>query len=217
MSGITLLKRYVIFILSLFIMAVGVVLSVKADLGVSPISSVPYVLSLAFPLTMGQITILMHVIFVILQVLLLGRKFKTIQLMQVLMAIPFGCFIDIAFHLLSWINTTHSSYVMQIFYLVVSCVIVAMGMSMEVVSDVVMLAGEGLANTIARVTKVEFGQVKIPFDVALVVLSIIFSITYLGYLKGIREGTIIAAFLVGAITRLFVPRMQTLMKVLISH
>ena len=39
-------KRYLIFLVGLFISSLGVSLVTKANLGTSPISSIPYVLSL---------------------------------------------------------------------------------------------------------------------------------------------------------------------------
>jgi hypothetical protein len=141
-----------------------------------------------------------------MQVIMLKKDFETIQFLQIFMAVIFGFFIDFALFLLSWINA--SNYILQITYLVASCTILALGTSMEVMANVVMLAGEGLTNAISRVTNIEFGKIKIQVDVTLVTLSILFSFIYFGQIKGIREGTIIASFLVGAITRLFMPKMK---------
>ena len=51
------LKRYIIFFIGLYINSLGVALITKASLGTSPISSIPYVLSLNFPFTLGNFTI----------------------------------------------------------------------------------------------------------------------------------------------------------------
>jgi uncharacterized membrane protein YczE len=135
------IKRYLFFVLGLMVLAFGVALSVKANLGTSPISSLPYVLSLAFPLTIGQFTILMHIVFILLQIALLRKDFDWIQLMQLPAAILFGVFTDAAMRLLSWYAP--SSYAEQWICVLLSCVIVAVGVSMEVIANVVMLAGEG--------------------------------------------------------------------------
>ena len=57
-------------IIGLLIMAFGVAFSIKANLGTSPISSVPYVVSLFTPLTVGTATIMMHIVFILLQILI---------------------------------------------------------------------------------------------------------------------------------------------------
>ena len=77
-----LLKRYLILLIGLAIMAFGVAFSIKANLGTSPISSVPYAVSLFSPLTVGMATIVMHCVFILLQIMILRKKFQLIQLAQ---------------------------------------------------------------------------------------------------------------------------------------
>ena len=55
------LKRYLLFLAGLFVNALGVSLVTKASLGTSPISSIPYVLSLNYPLTLGNFTIIFSI------------------------------------------------------------------------------------------------------------------------------------------------------------
>lgn len=76
-------KRYFFLFLGLLIMSFGVAFSVKASLGTSPISSVPYVVSLISPLTVGIATIVMHIIFILIQIVLLRKDFKVVQLIQI--------------------------------------------------------------------------------------------------------------------------------------
>ena len=71
MPVIAVVKRYLVLFAGLWIMAFGVAFSIKANLGTSPISSVPYVVSLFAPLTVGNATILMHCVFILIQILLL--------------------------------------------------------------------------------------------------------------------------------------------------
>ena len=57
-------KRILVFIVGVFIMAFGVTFSVKAQIGISPISCVPYIYSLRFPLTIGEFTIIFNTLFI---------------------------------------------------------------------------------------------------------------------------------------------------------
>ncbi len=82
------IKRYIIFFIGVFINSLGVSVITKADLGTSPISSVPYVLSLNFPFTLGEFTIAVNMIMVILQLVILRRNFKLEHVLQ----IPFYLF-----------------------------------------------------------------------------------------------------------------------------
>ena len=67
------LKRYLIFLVGLFVNSLGVSLITKANLGTSPISSIPYVLSLNFPFTLGNFTIFFSIFLIVLQ---LSRKIQ---------------------------------------------------------------------------------------------------------------------------------------------
>jgi uncharacterized membrane protein YczE len=206
MSIREVVKRYLFFTLGLFMMAVGVVLSTRSNLGTSPISCVPYVLSLGLPMTIGQFTFLMNLVLIIFQILLLRKQFKVIQLLQVVVAFLFGFFTDFTMGLLSWITVT--SYPAQVGLFILSCLILAIGISMEVTADVVMMAGEGVVSAISLVTKKEFGKIKVAFDVILVICGFIFSFILFHRLNGIREGTVLAALLVGTIVRLINKRLS---------
>ena len=88
------LKRYIIFLVGLFVNSLGVSLITKANLGTSPISSIPYVLSLNFPLTLGNFTIIFSILLIILQLFILRKNFKLEHLLQIPISILFGYFIS---------------------------------------------------------------------------------------------------------------------------
>jgi len=200
------IKRYLFFIFGLFLMAVGVALSTRSNLGTSPISAVPYVLSLGLPMTIGQFTFFMNLLFIAFQILLLRKQFKWIQLLQIVVAVIFGFFTDFTMGLFSWINVT--SYPAQLGLFVLSCLVLALGVSMEVTADVVLMAGEGVVSAISMVMKKEFGKLKVGFDATLVICSCIFSFILFHKLNGVREGTVLAALLVGTIVRIINKRLS---------
>lgn len=82
-------KRYLVFLVGLFISSLGVSLITKADLGTSPISAIPYVLSLHFPLTLGQFTVAFSLFLILLQLLMLRRRFKAEHLLQIPISVAF--------------------------------------------------------------------------------------------------------------------------------
>ena len=98
------LKRYVIFLIGLFVNSLGVSLITKASLGTSPISSIPYVLSLSFPFTLGNFTIFFSVFLILLQLLILRKNFKLEHVLQIPVSIVFGYFIDLTMLLFTWVN-----------------------------------------------------------------------------------------------------------------
>ena len=194
------LKRYLIFLVGLFVNSLGVSLITKANLGTSPISSIPYVLSLNFPFTLGNFTIFFSIFLIVLQLIILRKNFKLEHILQIPVSIIFGYFIDLTMILFSWVNP--EAYIMKIVYLLIGCLILGAGVYMEVLADVVMLPGESFVRAIVLTWKTNFGTTKICFDVSMSVIAAVLSFIFAGSLAGVREGTVIAALLVGFIARL---------------
>ena len=194
------LKRYLIFLVGLFVNSLGVSLITKANLGTSPISSIPYVLSLNFPFTLGNFTIFFSIFLIVLQLIILRKNFKLEHILQIPASIIFGYFIDLTMILFSWVNP--EAYIMKIVYLLIGCLILGVGVYMEVLADVVMLPGESFVRAIVLTWKTNFGTTKICFDVSMSVIAAVLSFVFAGRLAGVREGTVIAALLVGFIARL---------------
>ena len=197
---IYILKRYLLLLIGLSIMAFGVAFSIKASLGTSPISSVPYVISLFTPLTVGTATISMHCVFILLQILILRKNYHPIQLMQLPVAFFFGYLTDFGVWAVQGI--TCNTYWQQWIVCIIGILLVGLGVSLEVKAGVVVLAGEGVVLAICKVLpKVKFGYMKVGFDVTLVVIACVLSIVFTGRLQGVREGTVAAALLVGLIAK----------------
>ena len=193
-------KRYLIFLVGLFVNSLGVSLITKANLGTSPISSIPYVLSLNFPFTLGNFTIFFSIFLIVLQLIILRKNFKLEHILQIPVSIIFGYFIDLTMILFFWVNP--EAYIMKIVYLLMGCLILGVGVYMEVLADVVMLPGESFVRAIVLTWKTNFGTTKICFDVSMSVIAVVLSFVFAGRLAGVREGTVIAALLVGFIARL---------------
>lgn len=200
-------RRYFLFVVSLFINAFGIAFITKALLGTSPITSVTYVLSMCTPFTMGIWTILLNLLFVLLEPLLMSRKDLVADWRMYLLQIPvsfcFGLFIDFSMFMLAWLHPL--TYVGQFINLLVGCVILALGIALEVKANAAMMAGEYFVNVITRRFHGEFGYVKLGFDVTLVIMACTLSIIFMSGVYGIREGTVAAAFLVGPIVHFATP------------
>lgn len=200
-------RRYLLFVASLFINAFGIAFITKALLGTSPITSVTYVLSLFTPFTMGIWTILLNLLFVVLEPFLMTRRELREDLRMYLLQIPiafcFGLFIDFSMFMLFWLEP--SAYVMKVTVLLVGCVILALGIALEVKANAAMMAGEYLVKAITRRFHGEFGYVKLGFDVTLLTIACILSLVFLSDIQGVREGTVVSALLVGPIVHFVNP------------
>lgn len=198
-SHLNILKRYVLLLIGLMIMAFGVAFSIKASLGTSPISSVPYAVSVFTPLTVGTATIAMHCVFILLQILILRKNYHLIQLMQLPVAFVFGYLTDLGVWAVQGISC--QTYLQQWIVCLIGIFLVAVGVSLEVKANVVVLAGEGVVLAICQVVPIKFGYMKVGFDVTLVIVACILSFFFTGQIHGVREGTVAAAIMVGLIAK----------------
>ena len=193
--------RYSIATLGLALVAVGVALSIKSNLGTAPVSCPPYVVNLIGGLTVGEYTIVMHFIFILLQLALLRKEFKAIDLMQIAAAFVFGFLTDAAIWAFSWVES--ATMAGRLILTAISVIITALGVSLEVIGNAWMLAGEMTDAAIAKVLRIQFRNAKIGFDMFLVIVSAL--IAYIAfhnplgspghYVIGI--GTLISAFFTG--------------------
>ena len=202
-------RKHLLFVVSLFVNAFGVAFITKALLGTSPITSITYVLSLFTALTMGQWTIIVNVLFVLLELFLMNRSWLRsewrLYLLQIPVTVFFGLSIDCSMAMLHWLNP--ETYLFQIASLVAGCVILAVGIALEVKMDVAMTPGEYFVRIISMRFKKDFGYVKLGFDTTLVVLSCIVSFVFMAGIYGVREGTVIAALIVGPIVHVVSSRL----------
>lgn len=209
------LKRYLLFLVGLFINSLGVSLVTKASLGTSPISSIPYVLSLNFPFTLGNFTIVFSLILIALQIIILRKNFKIENVLQIPVSVMFGYFIDLTMYLLFWVDP--QNYFLKIIALLLGCFVLGFGVYIEVVADVVMLPGESFVRAIVQTWNTNFGITKIIFDSSMVIIAGVLSFVILGRLNGLREGTVVAALSVGFIARLFGEKLEAIKPYLFSE
>ena len=200
------LKRYLFFLVGLFVNSLGVSVITKAALGTSPISSIPYVLSLNHPLSLGEFTVIFSFLLIFLQLLILRKRFRAEHVLQIPISFLFGCFIDLTMALLDSLAPVH--YVQQVLLLVVGCAILGLGVYMEVVADVAMLPGESFVRAVSTTWSTEFGVTKICFDISMTVIAGAISLYEVQQVNGVREGTVIAALLVGYIARVLSRRIH---------
>lgn len=203
MSKSELAKRYILFIISLFVVALGVAVTKKAELGVPPTSSVSNVLSLKFTsLSLGNWLFIWNLILIAGQVLILRKNFQLIQLLQIPLSFLFGYFTDFGMWLVSFIEV--DAYILRILLVILGTVILAWGIALAVIANVVMNSAEAFIKAISDTTGKQFGNLKIAFDCTCVVLTILLSLVFFDFaIKGTREGTIIAAIFTGMIVKFF--------------
>ena len=190
--------RVPMYFIGLFTMTIGIALSVKSNLGVSPVSSIPYTLTCVWGIEMGKATILFHIVLVLLQIILLRRAFKIKNLLQVVVGIVFGYFTTFCNYLAAMLPST-DNIVIRLAMMLASTVFVAVGIFLYMPANLVPLAGEGAMQAVSKLSGTEFSKVKVGFDCTMVALSTVACLALIHGLGSVGVGTIIAALLVGII------------------
>lgn len=209
-SKTEIFRRYLTFTLSLLIIAFGISIITRSDLGTSPITSVPYVASLNTSISLGTYFFLFTIVLICLQMLFLGRKGIMERKLELIMQFPvafvLSAFTDLAMWLTDFWNP--DAYYVKIISLVIGCFVLALGICIEVIADVTMISAEYTIQFATLRFKKEFGTIKICFDITLVLIAGIGSWLLSGRIDGVREGTIIAALVTGPFVRILMPRLS---------
>lgn len=194
--------RLLWFAFGIVLNSFGIALITKAALGTSPISSVPLVLSDQYSLTFGQFTFIMNTLFILGQALLLRRDFHPVQLLQMLVNVVFSAGIDVSMGFLSWLQPAGNPLVEGV-ALLLGCAVLALGISIEVASDTLLVPGEGAVKAISQTLGIRFGTVKVAFDLSLVCFAACLSFLFSMPFDGLGLGTLVSALVVGRIVNVF--------------
>ena len=209
-------RRIVIYCLGFFLIAIGISISAKSSLGVSPVNSVPYTVSLLTGFEQGLCTTAFFLVLILVQFLISPKDFSPFSFLQIICSFVFGWFVTFANFCTSFILTPES-YIIKMIYIIISLFFVAVGVFLYVNSDFLPLPSEGVMLTFSKRTKVPFHICKIGFDCSVVVIAALISLIARGELLGVREGTIIAAVFVGIIIKPVAKRFLTKLKLFIER
>lgn len=200
-------KRYILFIISLFFAAMGVAVTKRGELGVSPISSVANVMSGKFDfLSLGVWLIIWNCVLILGQIIILRKDFEPIQLLQIPLSFLFGIFTDFGMWCAAHIPA--DIYAVRLVLVICGIVILGFGVALSVIANVIMNSGEAFVKAISDKSGMNFGNVKTGFDIGCVIASVALSLLlFQGKIIGTREGTILTALLTGTIVKFFVSRL----------
>ncbi len=196
-----LIARYLIFISGLYFLSLGVVLFVLSSLGTTPISSINYIISVNFPLTLGTATFIFNMVLILAQFWLIRGIGTRKDRMEILFQIPFSfllaVFMDFNMRVFSWVHAT--DYVTALAVLVCGCIIQAVGVVLEIKPNVTAMSAEGVVKYASRRYNKDFGRTKVCFDITLITIAALLSLSLSGQIDGLREGTAIGALCTGYI------------------
>ncbi|WP_318247761.1 YczE/YyaS/YitT family protein [Corynebacterium gallinarum] len=194
--------RWVLFLSGMFILSLGVAVTVHAGLGTTTISSPPAVLAAATSYSLGTWTVVVNVIIMIITALILGRNYKATMLWQLPISILFGVMCDVSLWLTRWVDP--QNYLVAWMLVILGTMAVALGIVMQLLGQIAFMPGEAVVQALnTKLTTLDFGACKQIVDWTLVGIAVIISLVTMGGLVGVREGTVFAAFGIGFFVRLW--------------
>lgn len=194
-----MIKRFIVFVIGMNVLAIGIILNTKSLLGVSPINALPYASSNILAVSLGMMTTMVYVVFIIIQLILL-KKFDLQVIMQLPFSFVFGYLIDFYDLFFSY---KPMFFYEQIIILIIAILLTALGAFLMVFGDIVLNPADGLVHTIAKVVDKNFGFIKNIADLVFIVLTIIICLITKGYVLGIGIGTIVSAIFIGRFVALY--------------
>jgi uncharacterized membrane protein YczE len=193
-------RRAAVYFLGLFIMAVGVVFSVKSALGVSPVTSLANVTHEISSIGLGACTTATYCFYILIELMILRRDFRPTMLLQIVASAIFGLLVEAATALFGFIPAPES-YAMRMVFLLISIPLVAVGVMLYLAPQILPTPGEGLSLAVSKKTGKPVATCKMITDCCMVALSAGCSLLYFGSFVGVREGTVISALTVGFVMR----------------
>ncbi|GAA2914161.1 YczE/YyaS/YitT family protein [Enterococcus pseudoavium] len=200
------IKSLVVLFMGISLMSIGIALAKLAQLGTSPISSIPNVMSYIMPLSIGNLTIIFMILMIVLQMILL-REVNLSIMLQIVPGVIFGWLIDVfvvGFTRLG-LPAFMDHYFEQLVFTLIGMLVLSFGVFLEVNSRSILMPGEGLVVALTLRTKQPFGKLKMFTDLTMVAVALIISLLYFQGLVGIREGTLITALFTGRLVALYEP------------
>jgi uncharacterized membrane protein YczE len=188
-------RRAALCLLGNFVLAFGVAMAVKADLGITPVNSIAFVLSKIFSLDHGLMTGVIYASYVLIQLLLLRREFRINNLLQAGAAIMFGWFVFLCNHLLAF--PVPEFYPVRLLFLIVGVIIIGLGIMLYLRANLLPQPAEGLILAIQKKTGWKLHNIKVAFDSSVVVIAAAISFIAIHRIVGIREGTLISMIGIG--------------------
>ena len=189
-----LAARLGIYCLGLLVLAFGITLAVNSNLGISPVSSLPYALSQILNISLGTCSTIVYALYILAQ-MVLSRKFQPILLLQLVFSTIFGYFVDAA----KWIvgDFMLPTYLGQLAMLGISIFLISLSLVLYIDVKLTPMPAEGLIACIADKVGKPFPKIKTLFDCTSVLVAAILCLVFLGKISGIREGTVLTALLAG--------------------
>ena len=173
-------------------MAIGLVLLKRTYWGVSPITAVPDAVANITPLTLGNATILLHGLCVVLQILVQKRiTLKSVLCLGV--GVPCGYLVDF----FMWLWSPQMVLWQKVLALVLGIAVQGFGVALISGCDMMLPAPDEFNNVVARVFGKKLGNVKMCADAVYVIAAIVINLISVGSLASVGISSVASVLLTG--------------------
>lgn len=186
--------RLIMYCIGLLILALGIILNAKTSLGISPIMTIPYCISTIWGISLGNATLIIYILYVVGQMILSGKEFRTVDLLQIPMSIVFSRIINIFNDI---ITIKYNNLIINLFLLIAAIILTGIGAAISVEMKIVPNAADGFAHSIGEKVKKDFGFGKNILDISSVLITLVIGLMFTGSIVGIGIGTLAAVFGIG--------------------
>ena len=198
----SLTRRWIMYILGIYILTFGVSLAIRAGVGISPQSSLTRTMTLVYPpLSQGTYNFMLELIMLGLTYLVLPRDFTLKNFASLIPAFVLAVCLDMNLKLTEFIQL--DIYYYKVALLAIGDAALAFGLFLMIRANLVLMPIDMFVNTIFKRTGWKWGNIKTAFDCTLLVTAALIGLGFLGEIKFIREGTILNAILVGQYIKLY--------------
>ena len=164
--------------------------------GISAISSVPYAFSESFPkMTLGTWTYIFQGTLVAV-LMILRKKFVPTYLFSFAVGFAFSKMLDVYKAALAGLPMGLGY---QIAYFVISYLVLCIGIALSNRCGLPIIPTDLFPREMSDILKIPYSRIKITFDVTCLAVTAGLTFFFLGHIKGLGIGTILAAFTMGKV------------------
>lgn len=190
--------RLIIYIAGIVILSFGITLNTKSLLGVSPIISMPYTISVLSGGALGVLTFLFYIAFIFLQFVFLRREFELTRLLQIFISFVTSAFIQLFDYLLP----IPENMIVRFIILATAIILTGIGAALTVTMRFAPNPADGLADVIGRKSGKDFGFGKNLFDLLSLLFSVSIGLIFGRKIIGIGIGTVLSMIFTGRVIAL---------------
>ena len=196
-------RRFIVYAIGMFVLALGLTLNTKADLGVSPIISVPYSISQITGYNFGDLTFVVYALFVVVQIVINLNLKKNKKIMSDLLQLPLSLIFTRLLNIFSTYIPTSQNLGIRFIVLAFAIICTGVGAAMSLSMQLVPNPGDGIVQALAERFNKSVGLTKNLFDCFNLCITLCISIFIAHQIVGVGIGTVIAVLGVGRVIALF--------------